>query len=847
MKRTIALLLSAVLILAAIPFSVLAGEETVEPFKAVYTGTLVPGETTTVSFYVDSTLIKSCGFKLDAFDGLGFVSGSWVKDTFRIPAVEDPDPDDDGDYITPFMAISMKVNESGAVDAATMTYSPEDGEQLINGLVFKLKLTAGTEEGTYTARVKVSYSGNDANNVDLVFDLPFVVAYPSTEESSEAPGSEEPASEEPASEEPASEEPASEDVSEEISEDPVYTASAYVEYESDVNAGDEFVVTVYADADLLSCGLAMQSIDSGLSFIKGSWVNSAFKTPKVANPDPDDDSDWISPTISKRMELGETGIDSAVVTYASEDGVQHISGQVFKLTLKANAGTEGAQTAVLNFVAKIGDDNVADISLEINVNVIKAEEPSEDPSEDPSEEPSEEPSGSELPALEGLSAPATVSIVAGKNVVISIHAENTTVKSLGIGVSFDESFEFVKGSWNKNNIKAPLVANPDPEDDSDWIAPTLTTNMSKGENGKIDPAALAFSASDGAQPLNGDIFKLTLKPAADITGEHVVTFVINGTDNDDKPYTTTIEVTVGGHTHDWVLESETPGTCTAKGSKHYVCACGESYDEETTTDPDNHVHTELRNAKEGDCGNDGYTGDLYCTDCGALIESGSVILATGDHDYGVWTVSVSPTEEAAGERKHVCSVCGHEESETIPALSVENGYTVVEKSAPSAIAEGVKEWTHEIYGVFETAIPRLEAKLSVLLDDDYIIYEIGGTQYVIIRKAASELPAGVVVRSVAGAAASAADQTFGYVLNVEVDGEIKDTAMIALLGDVNGDGIVNSADAIYLLRYTLFAAEFPINQSGDVNGDGVTNSADAIYLLRYTLFASEFPLAYPAK
>ena len=62
-------------------------------------------------------------------------------------------------------------------------------------------------------------------------------------------------------------------------------------------------------------------------------------------------------------------------------------------------------------------------------------------------------------------------------------------------------------------------------------------------------------------------------------------------------------------------------------------------------------------------------------------------------------------------------------------------------------------------------------------------------------------------------------------------------------GDVNGDGSTNSADAIYLLRHTMRASKYPINQSGDVNGDGDTNSADAIYLLRYTIRPSKYPLA----
>lgn len=42
-----------------------------------------------------------------------------------------------------------------------------------------------------------------------------------------------------------------------------------------------------------------------------------------------------------------------------------------------------------------------------------------------------------------------------------------------------------------------------------------------------------------------------------------------------------------------------------------------------------HENTELVGAKDATCTEDGYTGDLYCTDCGALIKQGEVIPATG--------------------------------------------------------------------------------------------------------------------------------------------------------------------------------------------------------------------------
>lgn len=44
-----------------------------------------------------------------------------------------------------------------------------------------------------------------------------------------------------------------------------------------------------------------------------------------------------------------------------------------------------------------------------------------------------------------------------------------------------------------------------------------------------------------------------------------------------------------------------------------------------------HSSTTVKNAKDATCGEDGYSGDTYCRDCGELLSSGSKIPATGNH------------------------------------------------------------------------------------------------------------------------------------------------------------------------------------------------------------------------
>jgi hypothetical protein len=53
-------------------------------------------------------------------------------------------------------------------------------------------------------------------------------------------------------------------------------------------------------------------------------------------------------------------------------------------------------------------------------------------------------------------------------------------------------------------------------------------------------------------------------------------------------------------------------------------------------------------------------------------------------------------------------------------------------------------------------------------------------------------------------------------------------------GDANGDGIINSADIVYLINYLFISGPSPQPwQAGDANCDGAVNSADVAYLINY--------------
>lgn len=70
----------------------------------------------------------------------------------------------------------------------------------------------------------------------------------------------------------------------------------------------------------------------------------------------------------------------------------------------------------------------------------------------------------------------------------------------------------------------------------------------------------------------------------------------------------------------------------------------------------------------------------------------------------------------------------------------------------------------------------------------------------------------------------------------------KITVTDVIKGDVDGSGVVDSDDAIYLLYHTFYEEDFPVNQEVDFDGSGEVDSDDAIYLLYYTFYEEDFPL-----
>ena len=84
--------------------------------------------------------------------------------------------------------------------------------------------------------------------------------------------------------------------------------------------------------------------------------------------------------------------------------------------------------------------------------------------------------------------------------------------------------------------------------------------------------------------------------------------------------------------------------------------------------------------------------------------------------------------------------------------------------------------------------------------------------------------------------------TASYTHNGRTYTDYKEVEYTYVSGDLDGDNKINTSDVIYLLMYTYFPNDYPINQPCDYTGDGVVNTNDVIHLLMYTYFPDSYPI-----
>lgn len=125
--------------------------------------------------------------------------------------------------------------------------------------------------------------------------------------------------------------------------------------------------------------------------------------------------------------------------------------------------------------------------------------------------------------------------------------------------------------------------------------------------------------------------------------------------------------------HEWddgVITKE--ATCSEVGVKTFTCnVCGaiKTQDIPKTSE---HRNTETRNQKEATCREEGYTGDIYCRDCGTQLEEGTSVPATGKHEWDDGVITKDATCSETGTKKFTCKHCNTTKEEEMPLTGHKN-------------------------------------------------------------------------------------------------------------------------------------------------------------------------------
>ena len=150
-------------------------------------------------------------------------------------------------------------------------------------------------------------------------------------------------------------------------------------------------------------------------------------------------------------------------------------------------------------------------------------------------------------------------------------------------------------------------------------------------------------------------------------------------------------------------------TCAETGVKTYTCSICSKTKTENIAKTTKHLHTEIRKKKDTTCGEDGYTGNTYCTDCKKTISYGQTITKTGNHTWDDGKVTKEPTCTANGVTTFTCIVCKKTKTRSIKATGHSYGEYVVVKE-PTTTEKGLKSKTCSACGkVYSVTLAKISS------------------------------------------------------------------------------------------------------------------------------------------
>lgn len=263
-----------------------------------------------------------------------------------------------------------------------------------------------------------------------------------------------------------------------------------------------------------------------------------------------------------------------------------------------------------------------------------------------------------------------------------------------------------------------------------------------------------------------------------------------------------------------------------------------------------HSSTRLENEKSPTCGEEGYTGDLICNNCEAVLKKGDIIPATGKHDmemtvypptcgergytdYTCKNCGYSYTDdyiEPTGNHEYidgVCKICGAISLENLPSISGnETQNVIIEDTNVSKCFKFTPSQSGSLTfystGSRDTCGRLLDSDMTELAYNDdneedmnfRISYNVNARETYVLQIGAYGL----------------SDEAFNVTFNFEPNKE-------TLLGDVNGDGEITIVDATILQKYIVGQTTLDDEtlNVADVNKDGAVTVVDATLIQKFVV------------
>ena len=281
--------------------------------------------------------------------------------------------------------------------------------------------------------------------------------------------------------------------------------------------------------------------------------------------------------------------------------------------------------------------------------------------------------------------------------------------------------------------------------------------------------------------------------------------------------------TVGcGNIIDKAHHSGGEATCVKKA----ICSvCKVEYG---AVDPSNHKHTEVRGAKDATCYAEGYTGDTWCTDCNKEISKG-IKTERLPHRQKLIAAKEATVVENGNIEYYCCDGCGKYFADAEGKNEITLDKTVIKKLPPeitegnnAVVIKGDKTpltfCSNALFADFiraeldgekldEKSYTKAEGSIIVTLNPDFV----------------STLPIGEHTIGIVSESGTAAARFTVKASDAPIDPHGA--------GDINGDGVINTADLVRLMKY--IAGSDVVAYYPDVNGDGRVTVADLVRLMKY--------------